>query len=60
LDDAYADKIRIFDTRIPSTVRVGEANSACASIIDFDAKNKAAAAYTAFTREVIGYASRNG
>lgn len=55
VDNFCVDKIRIFDTHIPSTVRVGEANYSSASIIEFDAKNKAALAYTAFAREVIGH-----
>ena len=54
LDDHYGGKIRIFDTHIPNTVRIGEANYASRSIIDFDKSSKAALAYTAFAREVSG------
>jgi len=54
LDDHYGGKIRIFDTHIPNTVRVGEANYASRSIIDYDANSKAAHAYKAFAREVSG------
>ena len=54
LDEHYGDKIRIFDTHIPSTVRVGEANYASRSILDYDANSKAALAYTAFAKEVYG------
>ena len=58
LDEHYGSKIRIFDTHIPSTVKVGEANYASRSIIDYDANNKAAHAYTAFAREVFDYGKR--
>jgi chromosome partitioning protein len=54
LDEHYGDKIRIFNTHIPNTVKVGEANYASRSIIDFDANSKAAIAYTAFAKEVSG------
>lgn len=56
LDDFCGDKIRIFNARIPSTVKIGEANYSSASVIDFAAESKAALAYTDFAREVIGYA----
>ena len=54
LDEYYGDKMRIFNTHIPSTVKVGEANYASRSIMDFDANSKAAIAYTAFAKEVSG------
>jgi chromosome partitioning protein len=54
IDESYGDKIKIFSTYIPSTVRVGEANYTSRSIIDYDANSKAARAYTAFAREVSG------
>jgi chromosome partitioning protein len=54
LDEHYGDRIKIFNTHIPNTVRVGEANYASRSILDYDAKSKAAHAYMAFAREVSG------
>ena len=51
------DKIKIFETRIPSTVKVGEANYSSVSIMEFDAKSKAAIAYTEFAKEVVEHAS---
>jgi chromosome partitioning protein len=54
LDGYYGDKIKIFDTHIPNTVRVGEANYASRSIFEYDANSKAAQAYSAFAREVAG------
>ena len=59
LDDYCEKKIKIFETRIPSTVKVGEANYGGVSIIDFDAKSKAALAYTEFAKEVISHADSN-
>jgi chromosome partitioning protein len=56
LDAFCEDRIRIFNSRIPSTVKVGEANYSSVSIMDFDARSKAAVAYTEFAKEVIGYA----
>ena len=57
LEDFCNDKIKIFDTRIPDTVRVGEANYASQSIIEFDAGSKAAVAYENFALEVIKHGS---
>jgi len=54
LDEHYGDKIKIFNTHIPNTVKVGEANYASRSIIDYDANSKAAFAYKAFAKEVSG------
>ncbi|MDR1131809.1 MAG: ParA family protein [Oscillospiraceae bacterium] len=59
LDGFCEDKLRIFNTRIPSTVKVGEANYSGVSIMDFAAKSKAAIAYNELAREVIGYAGSN-
>ena len=56
LDGFCEDKIRIFNTRIPSTVKVGEANYSSVSVIELDANNKAAIAYTEFAKEVVNNA----
>ena len=56
LNESYGDKIKIFSTHIPSTVKVGEANYSSRSIFDYDANSKAAHAYTAFSKEVSGNA----
>ena len=55
LDESYGNKIRIFDTHIPSTVKVGEANYSSRCIMDYDSKSKAAMAYTDFAKEVIAH-----
>jgi len=52
LDGFCADKIRIFNSNIPSTVKVGESNYSSCSIVEYDKKNKAALAYTSFALEV--------
>ena len=53
VEDYFQGKIRIFDTKIPMSTKVGEANFHSLSIMDFDAKNKAAIAYMDFAKEVI-------
>jgi chromosome partitioning protein len=53
LDEHYGGKIKIFNTHIPNTVKVGEANYASRSIIDYDLNSKAAHAYTSFAKEVF-------
>lgn len=59
LDGFCSDRIKVFDARIPSTVKVGEANYCSSSIMDYDARSKAAFAYAAFAREVIGYGNND-
>ncbi len=56
LDEYFGGKIGIFDAKIPQSVGVGRANFYSRSIMDFDAKNKAASAYAALAKEVIGNA----
>ena len=56
LDDFCGDRIKIFGTHIPNTVKVGEANYASRSVLDYDANSKAAIAYKAFAAEVDGHA----
>lgn len=55
LDDYCGDRIRMFDTHIPSTVKVGEANYASRSILDYSVDSKAALAYKDFASEVVGH-----
>ena len=59
LDDSYGDSLKIFDTHIPSTVKVGEANYSSRCIMDYDSKSKAALAYKDFAKEVIAHGTRN-
>lgn len=53
IQDAYGSQIRIFKSKIPVTVKVGEANLRNQSIIEYDPKSKASQAYLEFTKEVI-------
>ena len=52
IEESYGNKVKIFATHIPSTIKVGEANYSCKSIIEFDARSKASIAYTEFAKEV--------
>jgi ATPases involved in chromosome partitioning len=59
LDDFYGDNVKIFNTHIPSTVKVGEANYSSRCIMDYDSKSKAALAYMDFAKEVIAHGKGN-
>ncbi|MFC2070138.1 ParA family protein [Chloroflexota bacterium] len=50
---AFGDKIRVFDTLIPTTVRFKEAPAAGESILTYDSKSNGANAYRLFTKEVM-------
>ncbi len=50
---AFGDKIRVFDTIIPSSVRFKEAPAAGESILTYAAKSDGANAYRLFTEEVM-------
>ncbi len=50
---AFGDKIRVFDTLIPTTVRFKEAPAAGESILTYDSNSGGASAYRSFTEEVL-------
>ena len=50
--DSYSDKVRIFDTIIPLSVRASEISAEGSSIYQYDPKGKAASAYRSLTEEV--------
>jgi chromosome partitioning protein len=50
---AFGDKIRVFDTIIPTSVRFKEAPAAGESILTYDARSKGADAYRWLTKEVM-------
>ncbi len=50
---AFGDKIRVFNTSIPSSVRFKEAPAAGESILTYDPNSAGANAYRLFTKEVI-------
>jgi len=55
LNDYCGGRIRMFETHIPSTIKVGEANYASCSILDYSDNSKAALAYKKFALEVVGH-----
>ena len=54
--EAYRSGMRIFDSQIPSSVKVGEANRYGMSVMEYDKKSKAGLAYMDFAKELTGYA----
>jgi len=50
--DAYGKHIRVFDNKIPVSVKVGEAMMNSKSIMDYDPAGKVAAAYRCFAEEL--------
>lgn len=55
IKEAYGEHIRIFETMIPISIKVGEANYNSKSILEFDPKNKVALAYQQFGKEYLNY-----
>lgn len=53
IQEAYGEHIHIFKSRIPVSVKVGEANMKSKSTIEYDPKNKVSNAYVEFTKEVL-------
>ena len=53
LDENYGESIKIFNTHIPNTVKVGEANYVSLSVVEHDPGSRAATAYSNFAREVL-------
>jgi chromosome partitioning protein len=50
--DAYGKHIRVFDNKIPVSVKVGEAMMNSMSIMEYDSAGKVAAAYRSFAEEM--------
>lgn len=53
IQDAYGSRINIFENKIPTSVKVGEANMKNKSTIEYDPKNKVSMAYREFAKEVV-------
>jgi len=53
IQSSYGDIINIFNTQIPNSIKVGEANLNYKSIIEYAPQNKASLAYIDFAEEVI-------
>ena len=54
IEASYGEHIKVFETKIPKSVKVGEANLQSKSVVDYLPTNKAAIAYQEFTKELIG------
>lgn len=52
---SFQDQLRIFDTRIPSTVKVGESIYYSMPIVQYSPKATAGIAYRKFAKELISY-----
>lgn len=52
IQEAYGSRLNIFENKIPTSVKVGEANMKNKSIIEYDPKNKVSIAYREFAQEV--------
>jgi chromosome partitioning protein len=53
IKESYGENIKIFETRIPKSVKVGEANLQSMSIVDYVPQHKASIAYQNFAKELI-------
>ena len=56
IESSYGDKVKVFNTNIPSTVKVGEANYSSLAVMEHDPNGRASKAYTNFAMEVINNA----
>ncbi len=52
--EAYGEHIRVFSSKIPNTVKVGEANLNAKSVIEYDEKSKASIKYIELAEELEG------
>lgn len=55
VEEAYKDKLYVFKTRIPKTVKVGESIYYGMSIADYDSKSPAGIAYSEFAKELVNH-----
>lgn len=53
MKESVGDRIRIFQTTIPASVKVSAANLECKSVFAYDESCKVAEAYRQFTKEVL-------
>lgn len=53
IEDAYGKSLKVFDSKIPSSVKVGEASFNSKSIIEYKPDNKVALAYNDFAKEFV-------
>lgn len=55
MNDAYSEHIRIFESKIPVSIKVGEANYRYKSVIEYEPKSKVSLAYQDFGKEYLSY-----
>ena len=55
IKEAYQSGMKIYETTIPRSIKVGDANDKGLSVMEFDSKNPAAIAYMEFAKEVLEY-----
>lgn len=55
IQNAYEGNIRIFETKIPVSVKVGEANLRGMSIIEYQPENSVSKAYIELAKEFVSY-----
>ncbi len=53
IEKSYGEHIRVFNTKIPKSVKIGEANVRSMSIVDYMPNNKGAVAYQNFVKEIL-------
>lgn len=53
--DTYCDKINVFKTEIPRSIRAAETSAEGKSIFAYDPLGKVAEAYESLTQEVLNY-----
>ena len=53
--EAFEGRIRIFESRIPSTVKVGESIYYCEPLLEYAPQAKVSKAYLDFGKELMGY-----
>ena len=56
MQKTYSQTVKIFDTIIPHSTKVGEANLRCQSVLLYDENSKPSQAYKNFAKELIGNA----
>jgi chromosome partitioning protein len=52
LGECFGESVKVYNSQIPSTVKVREANYTSQSVMTYDPKSRAAQAYMEFAKEV--------
>ena len=53
--ESFQEQIRVFDTKIPNTVKVGESIYYSLPVVQYSPKASAGVAYRKFAKELISY-----